>query len=109
MWPGMVLKSGDKIVEPYQPEKEDLSEEESDFELEYEILFASSVEPWDDTEDWVSENIPSTSSDMNGVYSSTVSHQNHGHESALNALDVQRSIPKAQVTEKLDTKRHHRK
>ncbi|KAK9129194.1 hypothetical protein Sjap_009681 [Stephania japonica] len=103
MWPGMVLKSGDKIAEPYQPEKEDLSEEESDFELEYEILSAGSAEPWDDTEDWVSANNPLTSSDTNGVNSSTVSDQNHGHESALNALDVQRSIPKAQVIEKLDT------
>ncbi|KAJ7944031.1 GTP binding protein [Quillaja saponaria] len=55
MWPGMILKSGDRIVEPSLPEKEELSLEESDYELEYEILSASSADPWDDTEtEWVS-------------------------------------------------------
>ncbi|EOX90614.1 Trigalactosyldiacylglycerol 1 isoform 4 [Theobroma cacao] len=52
MWPGMVLKSGDKITEPSLPEKE---EEEPDYELDYEVLSAGSAEPWDDTgEEWVS-------------------------------------------------------
>ncbi|KAM7274218.1 hypothetical protein ACFE04_028882 [Oxalis oulophora] len=52
MWPGMVLKSGNKITEPSLPEKEESSDEESDFELEYEVLSAGSA--WDDTEEWVS-------------------------------------------------------
>lgn len=35
----------------------ELSEEESDFEVEYEILSAGSAEPWDDTDgNWVSAN-----------------------------------------------------
>ncbi|EOX90613.1 Trigalactosyldiacylglycerol 1 isoform 3 [Theobroma cacao] len=55
MWPGMVLKSGDKITEPSLPEKEESSEEEPDYELDYEVLSAGSAEPWDDTgEEWVS-------------------------------------------------------
>ncbi|CAI0404024.1 unnamed protein product [Linum tenue] len=52
MWPGMVLKSGNKMAEQPIPEEEDLSEE-SDYELEYEVLSAGSAEPWDDTR-WVS-------------------------------------------------------
>lgn len=55
MWPGMVLKSGDKITEPSLPEKQEMSEEESDYEIEYEALSAGSAEPWDDTDGgWVS-------------------------------------------------------
>ncbi|KAL5754258.1 hypothetical protein ACOSP7_022478 [Xanthoceras sorbifolium] len=55
MWPGMILKSGDKITEPSLPEKEELSEEESDYEFEYEVLSAGSAEPWDDSDEvWVS-------------------------------------------------------
>ncbi|KAA0067927.1 hypothetical protein E6C27_scaffold138G00960 [Cucumis melo var. makuwa] len=49
MWPGMILNSGDKITKPSLP-KEELSEEESDFEIDYEILSAGSAEPWDDTD-----------------------------------------------------------
>ncbi|KAJ7953245.1 GTP-binding protein [Quillaja saponaria] len=55
MWPGMILKSGDRITDPSLPEKEELSSEESDYELEYEILSAGSADAWDDTENgWVS-------------------------------------------------------
>ncbi|KAI9083906.1 hypothetical protein K1719_034164 [Acacia pycnantha] len=54
MWPGMILKSGDKISEPSLPEKES-SSEESDYELEYEVLSDGLADPWDDTEQiWVS-------------------------------------------------------
>ncbi|KAL5774414.1 hypothetical protein ACOSP7_011971 [Xanthoceras sorbifolium] len=57
MWPGMILKSGDKITEPSLPEKEELSEEESDYEFKYEMLSAGSAEPWDDSDEvWVSAN-----------------------------------------------------
>ncbi|GKV30227.1 hypothetical protein SLEP1_g39065 [Rubroshorea leprosula] len=55
MWPGMILKTGDKITEPSLPEKEELSEEESEYEFDYEVLSGGSAEPWDDTEErWVS-------------------------------------------------------
>ncbi|XP_044469811.1 uncharacterized protein LOC123199061 [Mangifera indica] len=57
MWPGMILKSGDKISGPSLPEREELSEEESDFEFDYEVLSAGSAEPWDDKDEvWVSAN-----------------------------------------------------
>lgn len=68
MWPGMVLKSGDKINEPSLPEPEELSEEESEFELEYEILSSGSADPWDDTEGgWVSANGPVSTSGTCGA------------------------------------------
>ncbi|XP_028776732.1 uncharacterized protein LOC114733432 [Neltuma alba] len=54
MWPGMILKSGDKISEPSIPQKES-SSEESDYELEYEVLSDGSADPRDDTQQrWVS-------------------------------------------------------
>ncbi|KAK9987336.1 hypothetical protein SO802_032287 [Lithocarpus litseifolius] len=67
MWPGMILKSGNKITEPSLPEKEELSSGESNFEFEYEILSAGSAEPWDDTDKgWVSTNAMTPSSEMAG-------------------------------------------
>ncbi|XP_023551792.1 uncharacterized protein LOC111809649 isoform X1 [Cucurbita pepo subsp. pepo] len=48
MWPGMILKTGDKITNPSFPKEEELSEEESDFEIDYEILSGGSAEMWDD-------------------------------------------------------------
>lgn len=50
----MILKSGDKINEPSYFEQQELSDEDSDYELEYEILSAGSAEPWDDRDvTWV--------------------------------------------------------
>ncbi|KAL3613647.1 hypothetical protein CASFOL_041721 [Castilleja foliolosa] len=58
MWPGMLLKSGDRINEPELPEhEEELSEEESDYEPEYEKLSSGSAEPWDDV-GWISADDP---------------------------------------------------
>ncbi|XP_027346623.1 uncharacterized protein LOC113858272 [Abrus precatorius] len=55
MWPGMILKSGDRISQPSFPEKEDLSSEESDYEQEYEVLSAGSTDLWEENEQgWVS-------------------------------------------------------
>ncbi|KAM6588499.1 hypothetical protein CsatA_011104 [Cannabis sativa] len=66
MWPGMILKSGDRITVPSFPEREDLSEEESDYELEYEILSGGSAEPWDDTDkEWVSASVASPQGNSN--------------------------------------------
>lgn len=46
----------------------ELSEEESDFELEYEVLSAGSADPWDDTEGgWVSANVPIATSGTSGA------------------------------------------
>ncbi|KAL1218818.1 hypothetical protein V5N11_033090 [Cardamine amara subsp. amara] len=55
MWPGMILKSGDKINEPVLPLGEELSEEESEYELEYEVLSPGSADPWENIDErWVS-------------------------------------------------------
>uniref|UniRef100_A0A7C8YLH2 Uncharacterized protein n=1 Tax=Opuntia streptacantha TaxID=393608 RepID=A0A7C8YLH2_OPUST len=60
MWPGMVLKSGNKVLAPSLPERqESSSEEESEYEGEYEVLSGGSADPWGDTEeDWVSARGP---------------------------------------------------
>ncbi|KNA19707.1 hypothetical protein SOVF_058920 [Spinacia oleracea] len=68
MWPGMVLKSGNRILAPTLPDKQESSDEESDYEAEYEVLSGGSAELWDDTEDsWVSAIPPNTSSDLKSV------------------------------------------
>ncbi|CAJ2635950.1 unnamed protein product [Trifolium pratense] len=54
MWPGMVLKSGERISQPSFPEMEEISSEESDYEQDYEVLSAGSAD-WDETEQgWIS-------------------------------------------------------
>ncbi|KAL8543171.1 hypothetical protein ACS0TY_003902 [Phlomoides rotata] len=58
MWPGMQLKSGDKINNPSLPVQEELSEEEeSDYEPEYEILSSGAAESWEDI-GWMSADGP---------------------------------------------------
>ncbi|MBA0879415.1 hypothetical protein Goshw_013837, partial [Gossypium schwendimanii] len=65
MWPGMVLKSGDMITEPSLPEKEDSSEEEPDYQFEYEVLSAGSAEPGNDiVEEWISASPANTFLDI---------------------------------------------
>ncbi|KAG8662925.1 hypothetical protein MANES_01G157000v8 [Manihot esculenta] len=67
MWPGLILKSGNSITVPTLRDKEELSEEESDYEFEYELLSVGSAEPLDDTNGgWVSANGTSSASDMAG-------------------------------------------
>lgn len=67
MWPGMILKSDKKIIQPTLPDKEEISEDESDYELEYEVLSGGSAEPWDDTYGgWVSANGRSAIPDEGG-------------------------------------------
>ncbi|EPS72172.1 hypothetical protein M569_02586, partial [Genlisea aurea] len=53
MWPGMVLKSGDRIHAPSLPEYEDSSEEENDYAPEYKVLLSpgSSAESFNDDDD----------------------------------------------------------
>ncbi|XP_073002597.1 uncharacterized protein [Typha latifolia] len=46
MWPGMILKSGNRITNPSIVEKEQSSDDESDYEVEYEVLSHGSDEPW---------------------------------------------------------------
>ncbi|ESQ31072.1 hypothetical protein EUTSA_v10004346mg [Eutrema salsugineum] len=67
MWPGMILKSGDKINEPVLPHGEELSEEDSEYELEYEVLSAGSADPWENiVERWVSASETHSYADAGG-------------------------------------------
>ncbi|KAJ0236621.1 GTP binding protein [Hirschfeldia incana] len=73
MWPGMVLKSGDKINEPVLPLGEELSEEESEYELEYEVLSSGSADPWENfDEKWVSASEAHSYADPGGSTSREV-------------------------------------
>ncbi|XP_037495196.1 uncharacterized protein LOC105628588 isoform X3 [Jatropha curcas] len=84
MWPGMILKSGNNIPQPALPNIEDLSEEESDYEFEYEVLSAGTAEQWDDTnEEWVSATGTSSVSDVRG----SIGQNNHiiEHDHVLSA------------------------
>ncbi|XP_056689647.1 uncharacterized protein [Spinacia oleracea] len=68
MWPGMVLKSGNRILAPTLPDRQESSDEESDYEAEYEVLSGGSAELWDDIEDnWVSSIPPNASSDRKSI------------------------------------------
>ncbi|XP_047316035.1 uncharacterized protein LOC124919753 [Impatiens glandulifera] len=64
MWPGMVLKSGEKITQLSLPDEPEMSEVESDYEFEYQVLSAGSAEEeWDETASgWVTANDCSSSS-----------------------------------------------
>lgn len=57
MWPGMVIKSQSKSAGiPVLP-KEEFSDDDSEYEIEYELLSNGSAEPWDGVEDpWVAVN-----------------------------------------------------
>ncbi|KAK1321102.1 hypothetical protein QJS10_CPA03g02455 [Acorus calamus] len=50
MWPGMILKSGDMLIQSSTVDKEapETSDDEADYEIEYEILSGGSDEPIDD-------------------------------------------------------------
>uniref|UniRef100_A0A2N9FCU9 Uncharacterized protein n=1 Tax=Fagus sylvatica TaxID=28930 RepID=A0A2N9FCU9_FAGSY len=88
MWPGMVLKSGNKITEPSLPEKEELSSGESDYEFEYEILSAGSAEPWDDTDKvWVSANGITPSPEMAGFVAQSSSVMERDQENGTRSDD----------------------
>ncbi|KAL6651272.1 hypothetical protein ACP70R_010197 [Stipagrostis hirtigluma subsp. patula] len=47
MWPGMILKSGNRIAAPSLVEKEESTDDESNYEFEYEVLSHGSDEQWE--------------------------------------------------------------
>nr|GLL26205.1 uncharacterized protein LOC109177887 [Ipomoea trifida] len=90
MWPGMVLKSGDKINEPSLPQEQDVSDEESEYELEYEILSAGSAEPWDDVDGgWISADGPVTAT---GTAESSKQKEN-GSEGEVGPSTLESQLP----------------
>ncbi|KAF8409896.1 hypothetical protein HHK36_002414 [Tetracentron sinense] len=97
MWPGMILKSGNKISEP-SPLKKELSEE-SDYEIEYEILSEGVADPWDDTDVvWVSSSGPVAATDTGGQLNK------HDREPEVNddAGELQPSTSEAPLQEEFD-------
>lgn len=60
MWPGMVMKSGERVTSNSPIEKEGMSDDESDYEIEYEVLSRGSDDPWEYTGASFNE-LPSTS------------------------------------------------
>lgn len=75
MWPGMVLKSGNKVAQPSLPQRKELSdeEEESDYEVEYEVLSEGSAEAWGASEGWISAVTPINSTSIEPGESSQAS------------------------------------
>ncbi|KAL0380022.1 UNVERIFIED_CONTAM: hypothetical protein Sangu_0066500 [Sesamum angustifolium] len=99
MWPGM-LKSGDKINEPLLPEQEE-SEEESDYEPEYEKLSSGSAEPWDDV-GWMSADGPVSTSGTGGPLERDRDILDGDCEAKSGGEDCQPSTSASQLPEALD-------
>ncbi|KAH9316337.1 hypothetical protein KI387_024964, partial [Taxus chinensis] len=52
MWPGMIMKSQSKSPGTLvPPKKDDFSDDDSEYEIEYELLSNGSAEPWDGVEE----------------------------------------------------------
>ncbi|KAL2234318.1 uncharacterized protein LOC105167393 [Sesamum indicum] len=100
MWPGMLLKSGDKINEPSLPEQEE-SEEESDYEPEYEKLSSGSAEPWDDV-GWMSADGPVSTSGTGGPLEGDHDILDRDCEAKSGGEDCQPSTSASQLPEGLD-------
>ncbi|XP_020096205.1 uncharacterized protein LOC109715544 [Ananas comosus] len=78
MWPGMILKSGNRIATPSLVEKEETTDDESDYEIEYEVLSDGSDEPWQGaagTSKSSEHEIPTSSSLPNDLAPETVLQQ----------------------------------
>ncbi|XXG71928.1 hypothetical protein AAC387_Pa07g1143 [Persea americana] len=108
MWPGMILKSRNQIPESSPVDKEDVSDEESEFEIEYELLSHGSAEPWDGMdESWVALNDLPTTSDTKEVSvhgNAPTSDQDERHKKG-DAVELQASsISEVPVEKELDIK-----
>ncbi|CAL5030395.1 unnamed protein product [Urochloa decumbens] len=47
MWPGMILKSGNRITAPSLVEKEESTDDESNYDFDYEVLSHGSDDQWE--------------------------------------------------------------
>lgn len=104
MWPGMILKSGEKIREPSLPERQESSEEESDYELEYEILSAGSAEPWNDADEgWVSASGSTVAPNAGGstaAHNTSVTEGDHENGESYDSKDPQVSTSETSLVDK---------
>lgn len=96
MWPGMVMKSGERVIPQLPVEKEDTTDDESDYEIEYEVLSGGSDDPWEYIS---SKELPSTSKEagIDDEQVTIIKNQDREHEMADDVRKVDLSTSKASV------------
>ncbi|KAG8065988.1 hypothetical protein GUJ93_ZPchr0004g38794 [Zizania palustris] len=97
MWPGMILKSGNRITTPSLVEKEESTDDESNYEFEYEVLSHGSDEQWE----FVGES--STSRDLEGLNEDKASQDKTVVDADANLL-VPDPLPNGRSTETAEEK-----
>ncbi|XP_019087076.1 PREDICTED: uncharacterized protein LOC104757704 [Camelina sativa] len=106
MWPGMVLKSGDKINDPVLAQGEELSEEESEYELEYEVLSAGSGDPWENIDErWVSASGTHSYADAGGSTSQENLHVENNMVKMNEVVDEELQLSRPRLEPQSDTDR----
>ncbi|EOA14719.1 hypothetical protein CARUB_v10028006mg [Capsella rubella] len=106
MWPGMILKSGDKISEPVLAQGEELSEEESEYELEYEVLSAGSGDPWENMDErWISATGTHSFVDVGGSTSQEDLHVENSMVKMNKAVDEELQLSHSRLEPQNDTDR----
>uniref|UniRef100_A0A0E0DHP6 Uncharacterized protein n=1 Tax=Oryza meridionalis TaxID=40149 RepID=A0A0E0DHP6_9ORYZ len=99
MWPGMILKSGNRITAPSLVEKEESTDDESNYEFEYEVLSHGSDEQWE----FIGES--STSRDLEGLNEDTATHDKINQVVDADADSVASNpLPNGRVTETAEEK-----
>ncbi|KAK3013663.1 hypothetical protein RJ639_008534 [Escallonia herrerae] len=84
----------------------DLSEEESDYEIEYEMLSAGSAEPWDDTDGgWVTANGTTASTETGGLVTQNRDAKDSDGERVIRSVgeELQPSTSTSQLPKEIDT------
>uniref|UniRef100_A0A0D9W8N3 Uncharacterized protein n=1 Tax=Leersia perrieri TaxID=77586 RepID=A0A0D9W8N3_9ORYZ len=99
MWPGMILKSGNRITAPSLVEKEESTDDESNYEFEYEVLSHGSDEQWE----FIGES--STSRDLEGLNEEATTHDTTHQVVDADAKSVaSNSLPNGRMTETAEEK-----
>lgn len=82
----------------------DLSEEESEYELEYEVLSTGSAEPWDDTDVWMSADGPASVTGTGEPSASNLDPKNFDRKIDVGSVgeEYKPSTSSSQLQEELD-------
>ncbi|OEL12910.1 putative L-type lectin-domain containing receptor kinase S.5 [Dichanthelium oligosanthes] len=87
MWPGMILKSGNRITAPSLVEKEESTDDESNYDFEYEVLSHGSDDQWEFVGETSTSRSFDRSNEANGTQDPTYQVGNRSADSsASNAL-----------------------
>ncbi|CAL5015239.1 unnamed protein product [Urochloa decumbens] len=84
MWPGMILKSGNRITAPSLVEKEESTDDESNYDFDYEVLSHGSDDQWE----FVGETSTSRSFERSNEANGT---QDHAHQGVNASADASSS------------------